>query len=134
MELTHKIFCKLDVEPIAKPRMTRRDKWSKRPCVMRYWDYCDQLRAAARENSYDPECPLSIQFVIPMPSSWSARKKLNMCGKVHTQTPDLDNLIKAFKDALLKNDAHIHTYGKMQKIWGDTGQINILEEIQMSLV
>ncbi len=126
MELTQKISYELDVEPVAKPRMTRRDKWAKRPCVLRYWDFCDQLRLEAVKYNYSPEKTLSLIFVLPMPSSWSTRKRENMRGKFHTQKPDLDNLIKAFKDALLKKDEGIHSYGEMHKIWGDTGRILIL--------
>ena len=50
-----------------------------------------------------------------------------MRGKPHRQKPDLDNLVKAFKDALLKDDKGVHTYGIMQKIWGDTGEIVVLD-------
>lgn len=34
----------LDIEPVAKPRMTKKDKWAKRPCVMKYRAYKDMLR------------------------------------------------------------------------------------------
>jgi len=33
--------------PIPKPRQTRRDKWARRPCVLRYREWADQIRAAA---------------------------------------------------------------------------------------
>ncbi len=122
-----KILCVLEVEPIAKPRMTRRDKWARRPCVLRYWDFCDQLRAAAVKAQYNPSNELSLVFVLPMPSSWSARKKKGMLGKPHQQKPDLDNLVKAFKDAMLKEDKTVHRYNFMQKIWGETGKIVVMQ-------
>ena len=31
--------------------------------------------------------------------------------------PDLDNYIKAFKDALLEEDSHIWQYTKMEKVY-----------------
>ena len=105
----------LDVEPIAKPRMTKSDRWKKRPCVQRYWDFCDQLRLACRKVGYEPHDQLSLVFIIPMPSSWSKRKRDSFNGKPHQQRPDLDNLIKAFKDALLKEDSRIFEYGNMKK-------------------
>jgi len=49
-----------------------------------------------------------------------------MALKPHTQTPDLDNLIKAFKDALLKNDSAVWRYGPMTKVWDYEGSIVIL--------
>ena len=66
---------------------------------------------------------LDIKFVIPMPTSWSEKKRVEMDGKPHTQRPDLDNLIKAFKDALLIEDSHVHTYHNMKKTWGRNGAI-----------
>lgn len=33
-----------DITPIGKPRMTRADKWKKRPAVMRYRAFCDEAR------------------------------------------------------------------------------------------
>lgn len=123
----------LDVEPVAKPRMTRRDKWAKRPCVLRYWDFCDQLRAEAVKENYDPGDILNVIFILPMPSSWSARKNKSMKGKPHQQKPDLDNLVKAFKDALLKEDKRVHTYGFMHKCWGDTGQILVLKSCDVEV-
>ncbi|GAG23977.1 unnamed protein product, partial [marine sediment metagenome] len=32
------------VTPNTKPRMTKRDKWKKRPCVIKYRKFCDELR------------------------------------------------------------------------------------------
>ena len=121
-----KVLYTFDVEPVAKPRMTRRDRWAKRPCVLRYWDFVDALKAEAVKNQYDPPDIISVCFVLPMPSSWSARKREGMRHKPHRQKPDTDNLIKAFKDALLKDDKTVHTYGFMHKCWGDVGQILIL--------
>lgn len=33
------------IVPVPKPRMTQRDKWQKRPAVMRYRAFCDEVRA-----------------------------------------------------------------------------------------
>jgi len=63
-----------------------------------------------------------------MPQSWSKKKRAEMRGKPHQQRPDLDNLIKAFKDALCEDDSHVHTYFEMKKIWGDVGQILVNEK------
>ena len=32
------------ITPVPKPRMTRRDRWAKRPCVLRYWAFKDEVR------------------------------------------------------------------------------------------
>lgn len=113
----------LEVNPVPKPRMTQSDKWKKRPCVLRYRDFCDRLRKVSTTNGYTPSNPLSLVFIIPMPKSWSKTKKDKMRGRPHQQRPDLDNLLKAFKDALLEEDSHIHTYLGITKVWGDEGGI-----------
>lgn len=115
------------VDPCPKPRMTRSDKWKKRPCVMKYRAFADELRYQAKLNDYEPGTSLSLRFVIPMPKSWSKTKKKEMLGTPHKQRPDLDNLLKAFKDALLKEDSHVHTYVSISKVWGEMGKIEILK-------
>lgn len=121
-------YLRLDIDPATKPRMTRRDKWLNPPrdAVAKYWLFKDELNALCLKYNYVVKVPLSLIFVIPMPQSWSAKKREKMCGEAHEQTPDLDNLIKAFKDALCKNDSFVHTYGGMKKVWGYEGAILIV--------
>jgi Holliday junction resolvase RusA-like endonuclease len=119
----------LNVIPIPKPRMTQRDRWSKRPCVLRYYKYCDDLREEAFINKYNITSTLSMTFVLPMPKSWSKKKKREMEHQPHTQRPDLDNLIKAFQDALAKEDSYVHTYKNVKKVWGYEGKIYVIPYI-----
>lgn len=100
--------------------MTRSDKWRKRPVVLRYFEYAEKLRLLSPESNWEK---LSIHFVMPMPSSWSKKKKDIMRNKPHKQKPDLDNLIKAYQDSLLKDDSRVWKYGVMMKTWGDEGCI-----------
>ncbi len=111
------------LDPVAKPRQTQSDKWKKRDSVVRYRNFADNLRFGCMQKKYVPSNPLSIEFRIAMPKSWSKKKKDKYRGQPHQQKPDLDNLIKAFKDALLIDDSGIHTYGQMKKTWDDQGQI-----------
>ena len=113
----------LDVCPIGKPRMTQRDKWMKRPPVVRYHIFCQSLKFRAEEHDYKVSDTLSLTFVMPMPASWSKKKRLAMAGQPHQTKPDLDNLIKAFKDALCEDDSFVHTYEKITKVWGEEGCI-----------
>ena len=119
----------LPITPVPKPRMTVSDRWKKRPIVLKYRKYCDALRAETEKQNFQITNPLSLVFVIPMPKSWSKKKKKFMDGKPHASRPDLDNLIKAFQDALAEEDSHIHTYGKMHKMWGYEGKIIIIDYI-----
>jgi len=93
---------------MSKPRMTRKDKWEKRPCVMRYRQFCDDIRTAAEKYEYYMGSCVEIIFFLPMPASWSLKKKKAMCNQPHQQKPDIDNLEKAILDALNLSDAHIY--------------------------
>lgn len=112
---------KYAITPVPKPRMTRSDKWKKRDCVLRYRAFCDEVRAA---GIVLPECGARVWFVLPMPKSWSEKKKAAMDGKPHKQAPDLDNIFKALGDALFDDDSHIHGV-EMSKEWGREGAIFI---------
>jgi Holliday junction resolvase RusA-like endonuclease len=111
-----------NITPIGKPRMTQSDRWKKRPATMKYWEYKDRLNIQAKLLGFKvPEC-LEILFVIPMPDSWSEKKKAAMEGEPHQQKIDIDNAIKGFFDALCIQDNFIY-YCKAMKILGRTGKI-----------
>ena len=110
-----------DITPIGKPRMTRADNWKQRPAVMRYRAFCDEVRL---KNVAMPEQGGHITFVVPMPKSWSQKKRVTMNGQAHQQKPDADNMIKALMDALFTDDAHIWDF-RVTKVWGESGQILI---------
>ena len=125
-----KAMLRLPVSPVAKPRMTQRDKWKKRPCVVKYWEYCNELRAALG--------PLDLRFltqgchiffIIPVPPSWSKKKRALYSGTAHMQRPDLDNLEKAFFDALLPEDSVVW-HGQSTKLWGEAGEIVLVTGIR----
>jgi Holliday junction resolvase RusA-like endonuclease len=121
-------YLKWNITPMGKPRMTQRDKWLSPPrdVVARYWQHKDELKKQSKIDGYFVKNPLSLIFVLPMPSSWSAKKCDRMCGQPHESKPDLDNMIKAFKDSLCDNDSFVHTYGCMMKVWGYEGAILIV--------
>ncbi len=59
------------INPVGKPRMTRRDKWKQRPPVMRYRMFCDEARLHGIQL---PENGAHVTFVLPMPKTWSKKK------------------------------------------------------------
>lgn len=106
--------------PIGKPRMTQRDKWAKRPAVLRYRAWCDEARAAAItvvKRGYEADT-ICIKAYLPMPKSWSVKKRATMTGQFHRQKPDLDNILKAAQDALFGDDSSI-AYAVAEKRWDD---------------
>ncbi|HCR3980617.1 TPA: RusA family crossover junction endodeoxyribonuclease [Kluyvera ascorbata] len=118
--MNEKVF---NITPLGKPRMTRADKWKKRPEVLRYRAFCDEVRL---NNVSLPESGYHVIFVLPMPPSWSKKKRSLMDGKPHQQKPDKDNLEKALLDAIFGEDSHIWD-GRVTKIWGETGKMIIRE-------
>lgn len=87
--------------PIGKVRMTRSDKWRKRPCVLRYRAWADKARASAGEVP-KAETVKSITAIARFapPQSWSKKKRLAAIGKYHRVKPDADNALKSLGDAL----------------------------------
>ena len=110
-----------EITPCPKPRMTQADKWKRRPPVMRYRAYCDQVREAGIEL---PESHYHVTFVLPMPASWSKKKRAAMAGMPHQSRPDKDNLEKALLDAVFEEDCRVWD-GRVTKVWGDVGKIMI---------
>jgi len=106
--------------PVPKPRMTRGDKRQKRPRGTHYRAFKQECQLK-RVRCYSGD---NVTFIMPMAKSWSKKKRDEMLGQPHTQTPDLDNLLKALWDACLDDDAHIHTI-TARKIWGLSGKIEI---------
>ena len=113
------------ITPVPKPRMTQRDRWAKRPGVMRYRAFCDECRLRGVKL---PEAGARVTFILPMPKSWPKRKRSEMDGQPHQAKPDTSNLLKALEDALHVDDAAIWHYAGVQKRWGREGRIIIEQE------
>jgi len=118
----------IDVCPVPKPRQTRSDVWKKRPAVMRYRQFADELRLACLQQKFVPSGELVIEFHIQMPKSWSKKKKLDMIGRYHQVKPDLDNMIKSCLDALFsksdRDDACVHSIAA-KKVWSIIGRVSL---------
>jgi Holliday junction resolvase RusA-like endonuclease len=89
----------LPVCPLGKPRQTQRDKWAKRPAVLRYRAFCDAVRAHWPAGVPFP-LACRIVFRVPIPKS---RRDLTD-DQPHDQKPDVDNMTKAVLDALCTED------------------------------
>lgn len=103
---------------LGKPRMTQRDKWQKRKPVVKYREFADALRASVPPDMLVGVEGLSWTAWLPMPESWTARKKCGLAGKPHDQKPDRDNIDKALLDSLLPEDKKV-SYGTVDKRWDD---------------
>lgn len=113
----------ISIKPVAKPRLTQRDKWAQRPAVMRYRAFCDELRL--KHPGHLSEV-LLLTFYIEMPKSWPKKKQAAMLGSPHQQKPDVDNLSKAVMDALCEDDSYIYAL-HAEKLWSTESGIDIGE-------
>lgn len=93
----------------------------------RYNNYKIELMAEAKSKRFlFPPVGASITFFIPVPPSWSKKKKKLHHGRFHQSKPDLDNLLKALMDSLMAEDKQI-AHIELSKRWVDfeTGWIEI---------
>lgn len=109
------------IVPVPKPRMTQRDKWQKRACVLRYRAFKDQVRL--RRVKLTPAC--KVIFRLPFPRSWPEDIQAQLDGKPHKCRPDLDNLVKALLDSLFAEDSHVWEI-QAEKRWARKGSIEVL--------
>lgn len=85
----------------------------------RYNEYKVSLLAEAKRKQFAiPAAGLSVSFFIPVPKSWSKKKKKLHHGYLCQSRPDIDNLIKAFFDSIIREDKHIANI-TMTKRWVD---------------
>jgi len=111
-----------DIVPVAKPRMTRRDKWKPSKAALKYFAYRDEVKL---RKVFIPECNYHVIFILPMPASWSEIQKKEMDGQPHQQVPDKDNLEKGLLDAVYGNDCRVWD-GRATKRWGRKGKIIVM--------
>ena len=119
-------FYSLNVIPIGAVRMNRADAWKKRPAVLRYWDFKNELKKQAELVNYELGEYLDVVFFLPMPDSWSTKKKERMNGLPCKVKPDIDNIKKGFLDTLKKNDSDVW-FVTAKKYWAFRGSILIYQ-------
>lgn len=139
---TGRALCKVSFfvggQPAPEPRQSKRDDFNPSVSVLRYRAWREAIGLVANQAFADMPVideiswvELSLVFQMTMPKHWSEKKKAEMYGTIHTNTPDLSNLIKAVEDALTgiayPDDRVIGGYfGNPRKVWSypeDTGVI-----------
>jgi len=128
-------FYLFDVIPMGAVRMTKSDTWKldpnhpdpkkrQRKAVTQYFKFKNILTEQAEKMQFKLQKTLDAIYVIPMPQSWSEKKKKQMNGMPCMSKPDCDNITKAIKDTLKKEDSDVW-YEFARKYWGYKGSIII---------
>lgn len=124
-----------DVVPMGAVRMTKSDTWKlnpnhadpkkrQRPAVTKYFAFKTLLQLQAKSVNFELGKCIDAVYLVPMPDSWSKKKKDAMNGMPCESKPDTDNITKAIKDTLRKEDGDIW-WEKAEKRWAYKGSIII---------
>lgn len=126
-------FYLFDIIPTSAPRMSQSDKWKTNPnhqdpkkrqreVVTKYFAFKDNLRWQAKQMNYEFKNYLDIVFIVPIPNSFSEKKKERLNGTPVKTKPDIDNYVKAFMDSLKSEDGDVW-FIKAIKVYGFKGSI-----------
>lgn len=107
------------VEKGSKNPGTPNNYYNRKKVIERYWNYKKRLKEISIEEKFVmPFTGAWIKFYIGMPESWNKKKRIEKLFTPHTSNPDIDNLVKAFFDSVLKEDKIISDY-RASKVWYD---------------
>ncbi len=123
------------VIPMGAVRMTQSDKWRTNPnhpdpnrrqreCVREYFKFKNELFDQALQLKFEMGTYLDAVYFMPMPWSWTDKKRERMVGMPCKVRPDTDNITKAVKDALKIEDGDVW-WEKAEKRWAFFGSILI---------
>lgn len=125
----------IPVVPMGAVRMTGRGKYIK-PNAQRYLTYKKLIRMHVLSQVKRMELltgPLAVTvcFTMPIPQSWSKKKKREAIGDYHCKKPDIDNLLKGCFDALnglIWTDDNQVAVVRSFKQYGETPMIEVYVE------
>ena len=107
------IFFRIPKEKLYPSGLKRRLRLEK------YNEYKVNLLTEAKRKKFElPAAGLHITFYIPVPESWTKKKKAAHHGMLHQSRPDIDNLTKAFFDSIVAEDKYIANIS-ITKRWVD---------------
>lgn len=122
---------KFEVTPVSHFRTTQGDRIffripreKLRPTGLRRLERIEQynkykvaILSIALANKFTfPPIGAVMKFYLPVPKSWSEKKKKLHHLQYHAGRKDLDNLIKGVLDAMMKEDKHIAHF-EAAKYW-----------------
>jgi len=102
------------------------------------WDAGAQKRSQSSERPLESPLHVGMRFHVPMPKSWSQKRKKEHFQKPCTSKPDVDNQVKFILDVLngiAYSDDKFVTRGWFEKVWDYTGKSEVfIEEKDKTLI
>jgi len=125
----------IPVVPMGAVRMTGRGKYIK-PNAQRYLTYKKLIQMhvisqVKRMELLTGPLEVTVWFTMPIPQSWSQKKKRESIGEWHCKKPDIDNLVKGLFDSLnglIWTDDNQVAVVKSYKLYGESPQIEVYVE------
>ena len=90
--------CVLQIAPVSKPRMTRAERWKKRQSVLKFFAFRDAVRQYCETHAI-AWWSFEIEFHVPMPKSWSKKKKW-----IHIRKSNTEPIIRIFAEAKTESE------------------------------
>lgn len=111
----------ISIVPIGAPRINYKGRFNAK--AKAYYAWKDELRLGYGRRKF----PNSVQliFYMPMPKSWSLKKREAMAGRPHDQKPDIDNMIKSVLDTLMEGEDKTVFRVYAEKYWSVKPYIEI---------
>lgn len=98
------IFLKIKGDPVAKkrPRFCVRAGFARAYDIqgVHYYIFQSQVKEQYCHEPINIPISIKLKYFMPMPKSWSKKRKLEKESQVHDTKSDLDNLIKFSLDAM----------------------------------
>ncbi len=113
------------IEKGAKSPVAANYWYNKRKRYLKYIEWRDELKRECNRVLYFPQTSgYWLKFFIPMPKSWSIKKKNKFRFEPCLKKEDTSNFVKAYEDALFKDDSVIWDF-RASKFWADIGYIEV---------
>lgn len=119
-------YALIPITPMGKPRpRVRRNGWTFMP--REYIAWRDDVALAFGDVALNGPLEVVADFLLPMPASWSNRKRQRMDGVPHAGArPDIDNLLGGLMDALLPHGDGRVVAARARKRWAIAGAIRVV--------
>lgn len=120
----------INITPVAKGRPRFGNGRTYTPQKTREAEECIGIiaRGLYKGEPYAGAVRMDVTFYMPIPQSYSQKKKKELVGEFHTKKPDADNLVKTVCDSLngivISNDSQIADL-RVKKMYGTIPHIEV---------